>query len=139
MNITRHNARKITTNQTIGPFFHEGLKWAFSENLGQVCVCGHVFDGNGVPVTDAMLEAWLPNAALGETGFVRIATDAAGRYEFCVPAGAASDDGRRAGHRDVEHGRAALDAAVRLHWCVEGSARGAGAFTRGAARLFAAG
>jgi protocatechuate 3,4-dioxygenase, alpha subunit len=75
----------ITTSQTIGPFFHDGLKWAFSNATNGVTITGRVFDGNGAPVTDAMIEAWRPDVALGDTGFVRVATNAEGRFTFTMP------------------------------------------------------
>jgi protocatechuate 3,4-dioxygenase alpha subunit len=67
-------AAGITTSQTIGPFFHDGLRWA-QEATAQVAtdapvveVAGTVFDGAGAPVVDAMLEAWTPGAVAHEQG-----------------------------------------------------------------------
>ncbi len=64
----------ITTSQTIGPFFHDGLRWA-QEATAQVVtdapvveVSGIVYDGAGTPVVDAMLEAWTPAAVAHEQG-----------------------------------------------------------------------
>jgi protocatechuate 3,4-dioxygenase, alpha subunit len=84
----------ITTSQTIGPFFHEGLKWAFSDTstlVNGITITGRVFDGNGAPVTDAMIEAWQPGAALNDAGFVRVATDVDGRFTIVVPPPAANE------------------------------------------------
>jgi protocatechuate 3,4-dioxygenase alpha subunit len=101
----------ITPSQTVGPFFAYGLtsngkyEWndAFTNNLvtpdtsgERIRVEGRVFDGDGQPVPDCMLEIWqadsqgryadpkdkraLPNAAF--RGFGRCGTDAGGGYAF---------------------------------------------------------
>jgi protocatechuate 3,4-dioxygenase alpha subunit len=101
----------ITPSQTVGPFFKYGLTpngqydWndAFTNNLvtpetsgERIRVQGRVFDGDGAPVTDAMLEIWqadaqgrfsdpqdkraLPNSTF--KGFGRCGTDANGDYAF---------------------------------------------------------
>jgi protocatechuate 3,4-dioxygenase alpha subunit len=101
----------ITPSQTVGPFFKYGLTpdgkydWndAFSNNLitpdasgERIRIEGRVFDGDGAPVPDAMLEIWqadaqgrfadpkdkraLPNAAF--RGFGRCGTDDSGAYAF---------------------------------------------------------
>jgi len=101
----------ITPSQTVGPFFKYGLTpgdqydWndAFTGNLvtpdasgERIRVEGRVFDGEGQPVPDAMLEIWqadsqgrfadpqdkraLPNTKF--RGFGRAGTDANGTYVF---------------------------------------------------------
>jgi len=101
----------ITPSQTVGPYFAYGLtpgrkyEWndAFSNNLvtsdtsgERIRVEGRVFDGDGQPVPDGMLEIWqadaqgrfadpqdkraLPNATF--RGFGRCGTDANGGYAF---------------------------------------------------------
>ena len=101
----------ITPSQTVGPYFAYGLTsngkydWndAFSNNLvtpdatgERIRVQGRVFDGDGQPVPDCMLEIWqadaqgrfadpkdkraLPNAKF--RGFGRIGTDGNGDYAF---------------------------------------------------------
>jgi protocatechuate 3,4-dioxygenase, alpha subunit len=101
----------ITPSQTVGPFFKYGLTpggkydWndAFTSNLvtpdvsgERIRIEGRVFDGDGQPVPDAMLEVWqadaqgrfvdpqdkraLPNAAF--RGFGRCGTDENGAYAF---------------------------------------------------------
>jgi len=102
---------RITPSQTVGPYFKYGLTpngdydWndAFTGNLittdasgERIRVEGRVFDGDGQPVPDAMLEVWqadaqgrfadpqdkraLPNAKF--RGFGRCGTDANGAYVF---------------------------------------------------------
>ena len=101
----------ITPSQTVGPYFAYGLTsngkydWndAFSNNLvtpdatgERIRVQGRVFDGDGQPVPDCMLEIWqadaqgrfadpkdkraLPNAKF--RGFGRIGTDGKGDFAF---------------------------------------------------------
>jgi protocatechuate 3,4-dioxygenase alpha subunit len=101
----------ITPSQTVGPFFAYGLTpngqyaWAdtFTNDLtvagsaGEtIRIIGRVFDGDGAPVPDAMLEIWqadaqgryqtpqgdnaLQNAAF--TGFGRCGADADGGFSF---------------------------------------------------------
>jgi protocatechuate 3,4-dioxygenase alpha subunit len=101
----------ITPSQTVGPYFKYGLTpngeyaWndAFTNNLitsdvsgERIRVEGTVFDGDGVPVRDCMLEIWQADAqgrfsdpqdkgALPNTsfkGFGRCGTDAKGGYVF---------------------------------------------------------
>jgi protocatechuate 3,4-dioxygenase alpha subunit len=101
----------VTPSQTVGPYFAYGLTsngkydWndAFSSNLvtpdtsgERVRVEGRVFDGDGNPMVDCMLEVWqadaqgrfsdpqdkraLPNSSF--KGFGRCGTDANGGYAF---------------------------------------------------------
>jgi protocatechuate 3,4-dioxygenase, alpha subunit len=74
-----------TPSQTVGPFFLFGLCAEPQNELpnGSVRVEGQAFDGEGVPIQDAMLELWSP-----EHGFGRCPTDGDGRFSFLVPAGA---------------------------------------------------
>ena len=109
----------ITPSSTVGPYFLYGLipstygghdiitnSLATPGIAGErIRIEGRVFDGNGAPVPDALLEIWqadaagrfehasasrtLPNSAF--KGFGRAPTDAEGRYWFetikpgCVP------------------------------------------------------
>jgi protocatechuate 3,4-dioxygenase, alpha subunit len=102
---------EITPSQTVGPYFKYGLTpngeydWndAFSGNLvtsdasgERIRVEGRVFDGEGAPVPDAMLEVWQADSqgrfadpqdkrALSNAkfrGFGRCGTDANGAYVF---------------------------------------------------------
>jgi protocatechuate 3,4-dioxygenase, alpha subunit len=99
----------ITPSSTVGPFFLFGLvpssiggtdiitnNLVTPETSGErIRIKGAVFDGDGVPVPDAVLEIWQadgagrypavsgdvrPNAAF--RGFGRAATDADGRFTF---------------------------------------------------------
>jgi protocatechuate 3,4-dioxygenase, alpha subunit len=74
-----------TPSQTVGPFFLIGLCVEPQNELpnGSVQVEGQVFDGEGAPIADAMLELWSP-----EHGFGRCPTDGDGHFSFLVPAGA---------------------------------------------------
>jgi protocatechuate 3,4-dioxygenase, alpha subunit len=121
-------ARKVqgvTPSQTVGPFFKYGLTpngkydWndAFTHNLvtadasgTRVRVEGRVFDGDGRPVPDCMLEIWqadaqgrfsdpqdtraLPNSTF--KGFGRCGTDPNGDYGFdtIMPGAVPDPDGK---------------------------------------------
>jgi protocatechuate 3,4-dioxygenase alpha subunit len=94
-----------TPSQTIGPFFHEALRWedggsiTFSENGSRIVLTGRVLDGAGEPVGDAMIETWQssptgkpPAAASGSArphGFGRVETarDGSYRIETMLPGG----------------------------------------------------
>lgn len=73
MSDTKHG---ITTSQTIGPFSHEGWQWAvdfcapahLNTTAPVITITGAVYDGDGNPVDDAQIEAWLPEAADAEAG-----------------------------------------------------------------------
>lgn len=93
-----------TPPQTVGPFFHlglvrEGMNVMVSERTGgeRIRIEGRVLDGDGKPVTDAIVELWQADAKgryrhpadrrdLPEdatfTGFGRCGTDDDGRYWF---------------------------------------------------------
>ncbi len=98
---------KRTASQTIGPFFHEALRWpdgarvTFAEGGERIVLTGRVLDGAGAPVGDAMIETWqrsplgrAPAPAEGASrphGFGRIETAKDGTYrlETAMPGGAA--------------------------------------------------
>ena len=114
----------ITPSQTVGPYFKYGLtpgadyRWndAFGNNLvtpdavgERIRIEGQVFDGDGVPIGDSMLEIWqadgqgkfadqtkatLPNAAF--RGFGRTGTDKNGAFAFDTvkPGQVADPDGK---------------------------------------------
>jgi len=85
----------ITTSQTIGPFSHEGWQWAvdfcaparLQTGAPAIVLHGSVFDGDGNPIDDAQIEAWLPQAAQMEAsqeipGFRRVPTGKSGEFAF---------------------------------------------------------
>lgn len=95
----------LTPPQTIGPFFaycltssDYGQKLITSNrvqagNERQVLIKGSIYDGNGAPVTDAMLEIWqidtqsrlpkdLHDTNTSFNGFARSGTDVQGSYQF---------------------------------------------------------
>jgi protocatechuate 3,4-dioxygenase alpha subunit len=93
-----------TTSQTVGPYFSIGLSYrnsphiCSSETEGEhIQISGQIFDGAGVPVTDAQIELWqadsfgrfagtdinnLGAASAGFRGFARIPTDQQGAFHF---------------------------------------------------------
>lgn len=61
---------RATPSQTIGPFFHRALLHEGLNDLAvrgaageRVAIEGRVLDGDGAPVSDAMVEVWQANAA----------------------------------------------------------------------------
>ena len=67
-----------TPSQTVGPFFEICLtQWANGPvaDAGGVRIGGHVIDGAGEPVPDAMIETW------DGTLFARAGTNDEGRWE----------------------------------------------------------
>lgn len=95
----------ITTSQTIGPFPHESWRWAFDatsdiEATGAI-IEGAVYDGAGQPIDDAVLEAWMPDAAppglqQAPSAFRRVPTGAQGEFRFVLPAPLAGHAGEPA-------------------------------------------
>ena len=95
-----------TPSQTVGPFFHEALRWrdshrvAFAEPGQDVVLAGRILDGAGAPVGDALVETWQQSPA-GKTpasaksgnpyGFARVETQKDGtfRIETRMPGGSA--------------------------------------------------
>ena len=87
-----------TPSQTIGPFFHEALRWkdgarvTFAEAGTPIVLAGRVLDGAGEPVGDAMIETWQlspsgkpPATARGNErphGFGRLETQKDGSYRL---------------------------------------------------------
>jgi protocatechuate 3,4-dioxygenase alpha subunit len=72
-----------TPSQTVGPFFAIGLCRDPQNEVvpgGAVRLVGHVLDGAGAPVPDAVVELWQPGD--GGTQWGRCGTDAEGRFEF---------------------------------------------------------
>jgi protocatechuate 3,4-dioxygenase alpha subunit len=71
-----------TPPQTVGPFFAIGLPWddgpfvVARADEGAIALHGRVYDGEGAPVPDALVETWQ------QAGFGRCPTDAEGRWEI---------------------------------------------------------
>jgi protocatechuate 3,4-dioxygenase alpha subunit len=87
-----------TPPQTVGPFFSIGLPWEDGPAVvepgseGAIALRGTVYDGEGEPVPDALIETWqAPDE--GCRGFGRCPTDADGRWEIVTrkPAPAAGE------------------------------------------------
>ena len=76
-----------TPPQTVGPFFAIGLPWDDGPDVvergreGAIAIGGTVFDGDGAPVPDAILETWQAPGD-GCRGFGRCPTDGDGRWEI---------------------------------------------------------
>jgi protocatechuate 3,4-dioxygenase, alpha subunit len=76
----------ITTSQTIGPFFHEALEWGNHAGAGEIELRGCILDGDGKPITDALIEAWIDGANVVEGfGLLRQASNAEGKFTFRLP------------------------------------------------------
>lgn len=100
-------ATQRTPSQTVGPFFHEALRWkdggnvTFAESGQRIVLTGRVIDGAGEPVADALMETWqlsplgkTPAPAAGDArphGFGRVETgkDGSFRIETSMPGGGA--------------------------------------------------
>ncbi|MRH00974.1 protocatechuate 3,4-dioxygenase subunit alpha [Xanthomonas sontii] len=95
---------QATPSQTVGPYYRIGLEPLYRTEIApaqaqgtHVEIVGSVFDGNGAPVCDALLEIWQADAAgiydhaadprRGDHdpafhGWGRVPTDAQGRFAF---------------------------------------------------------
>ncbi|MEU8419658.1 protocatechuate 3,4-dioxygenase subunit alpha [Micromonospora sp. NPDC048835] len=92
---------ELTPSQTVGPFLHIGLPWPDGPDVvppntpGAILISGRVTDGNGEPVTDALIETWQadpdgrfahpddPRGPVGGfRGFGRCPTDPDGLYRI---------------------------------------------------------
>jgi protocatechuate 3,4-dioxygenase, alpha subunit len=93
-----------TPSQTVGPFFHDALldedrsELVPPDHPEAIRIEGTVYDGEGEPVSDAMVEIWQANQVgryndpaddredlpldEGFSGFGRSETDAGGRFSF---------------------------------------------------------
>jgi protocatechuate 3,4-dioxygenase, alpha subunit len=109
---------RATTWQTVGPFFTIGLTRMNRTDLAgpgvsgaRVTIEGRVFDGDGAPIPDAMIEIWQANShgkynhpedeqdkpiELGFSGYGRIPTDENGRFSFTTikPGAVPGPDGK---------------------------------------------
>jgi protocatechuate 3,4-dioxygenase alpha subunit len=77
-----------TPPQTVGPFFAIGLPWDGGPAVvergseGAIALRGAVYDGEGEPVPDALIETWQTDPAPPARAFGRCPTDAHGRWEI---------------------------------------------------------
>jgi protocatechuate 3,4-dioxygenase, alpha subunit len=88
-----------TPSQTVGPFFAIALPWSdgpevvSNDTPGAFWIRGTVYDGDGVPIPDALVETWQADpagrfdhpddprgAVTGFRGFGRSPADSEGRY-----------------------------------------------------------
>jgi protocatechuate 3,4-dioxygenase alpha subunit len=117
----------LTPSQTVGPFFAIGLRETVGPHAvpegtpGAMRISGQVFDGDGAPVPDALVELWQPE------GVCRCATDEEGHFAVLTvkPAGDAFAIG--APHIDLAvFARGLLDHLVtRLYFPQEAEANAA--------------
>lgn len=126
---------ELTPSQTVGPFFSHALTWldgpevVAADEPGAFWLRGTVFDGDGAPVPDALIESWQasadgrfdhpddPRGAVpGFRGFGRAATDQDGRWGIRTvkPGRVPGQDGRpQAPHIDLSvFARGLLDRVV---------------------------
>ena len=101
---------QMSSSQTIGPYLHIGTDWLITTELAgadtageRISIEGRVYDGNGAPVTDALVELWQADADgnyagnsagaeagagqpasahAGFRGFGRTPTDSTGHFRF---------------------------------------------------------
>ena len=109
---------RATTSQTVGPFFTIGLTRMNQTDLvgpgvsgERVTIEGRVFDGDGAPIPDAVIEIWQANShgkynhpedeqdkpvEPGFRGYGRIPTDETGRFSFTTikPGAVPGPDGK---------------------------------------------
>jgi len=92
-----------TPPQTVGPFFSIGLPWDDGPAVvapgseGAITLSGTVFDGDGAPVPDALVETWQPPGD-GCRGFGRCPTDGDGRWQIVTRKPRAGGTGSEAPH-----------------------------------------
>lgn len=105
-----------TADQTVGPYYGIGMEYPKSEELvpagsvGSIVLKGHVYDGAGDVVPDAVVEIWqtdfagnIPTASGGLvrkpesfSGFGRSGTDDQGRWGFTTVLPAPTESGKPA-------------------------------------------
>jgi protocatechuate 3,4-dioxygenase alpha subunit len=93
-----------TGSQTVGPYLHIGLDWLVTPDIAKpdvggqrVAIQGRLVDGDGVGVSDGLIEIWQANSygkyahpedtqkkplEPGFRGFGRVPTDAEGAFRF---------------------------------------------------------
>lgn len=121
-----------TADQTVGPYYAIGMEYANSEALvphgsvGSIVLSGRVFDGNGAPVPDAVVEIFQTDAegnipavsggivrrADSFSGFGRSGSDDEGYYQFTTVLPAPATPGAPAFFAAIVFARGLL---ARLH------------------------
>jgi len=121
-----------TADQTVGPYYAIGMEYAGGEQLrphgsaGSITLSGYVYDGNGAPVPDAVVEIWQTDAAgnipavSGNivrradsfAGFGRSGSDEEGYYQFTTVEPAPTEEGKPAFFAVIVFARGLL---ARLH------------------------
>lgn len=98
-------ASKLTPSQTVGPFFHDAWRWAAEATKNAngtgsapVTISGTIRDGDGKPIDDAVIEAWMPDRAGSEAaqalpGFRRVPSDSAGSFRISASLPVGADTG----------------------------------------------
>jgi protocatechuate 3,4-dioxygenase, alpha subunit len=112
-------ALQLTPSQTVGPFFSIGLTWEGGALVvpegaeGGFWLRGRVFDGDGAPVPDAVVETWQADEhgdfgrRAGFRGFARVATGDDGTWAIRtikpapVPGAGGPGSADQAPHLDV--------------------------------------
>jgi protocatechuate 3,4-dioxygenase, alpha subunit len=143
----------LTASQTVGPFLSIGLTWDDGPDVvptgtdSAVEISGRLYDGDGAPVPDGLVETWQADAAgrfmhpddprgasaptpAGFRGFGRCPTDGDGRWQVRTvkPGPLPTPDGRvEAPHIDVSvFARGLLDRVVtRIYFPDESAANDA--------------
>ena len=88
----------LTPSQTVGPYYALGMDWSEAHHLAdkatageRIVISGHIIDGDGRGVPDAVIEIWQADAegvyhggddGPGFTGFGRCDADPDGRFIF---------------------------------------------------------
>lgn len=88
----------LTPSQTVGPFYALGMDWPEANHLAddatageRIVISGHIIDGDGQGVPDAVIEIWQADAegvyhggddSREFTGFGRCDADPDGRFVF---------------------------------------------------------
>ena len=92
MDTKQHDDPPVATpSQTVGPFFHFGLKNAAGTAEGsapeRITIAVRVLDGDGAPVGDAMVEFWslAPGSRIAESGRVATGVDGGCSVEVVQP------------------------------------------------------
>jgi protocatechuate 3,4-dioxygenase alpha subunit len=130
----------VTPSQTVGPFFAIGLPWEDGSfavpkgTPGAIKISGTVYDGEGSPVPDALIETWQadpdgrfadlhghggPSRLDGFRGFARCGTeDGDGGFEIITVKPGPVPGPRPAGTIQAPHIDVSVFARGMLHRCV---------------------